>query len=139
MKKLNLILRRAAILLFTLFSFTAWSQTRTVTGVVKDATGPIPSVSILEKGTTNGAITDLDGKFSLAVGSNATLIISFVGYTTQEVAIGTQNVFNITLLEDSKTLGEVVVVGYGTQKKKDLTGSIVLLMQYFPFGNYAPK
>lgn len=138
MKKLNLILRRAAILLFTLFSFTAWSQTRTVTGVVKDATGPIPSVSILEKGTTNGAITDLDGKFSLAVGSNATLIISFVGYTTQEVAIGTQNVFNITLLEDSKTLGEVVVVGYGTQKKKDLTGSIVSISERnFQKGNIA--
>jgi TonB-dependent starch-binding outer membrane protein SusC len=129
MKKLNLILRRAAVLLFVMVAATAWSQTRTVTGVVKDATGPIPSVSILEKGTTNGAITDLDGKFSLAVGSNATLIISFVGYTTQEVAIGTQNVFNITLAEDSKTLGEVVVVGYGTQKKKDLTGSIVSISE----------
>jgi TonB-dependent starch-binding outer membrane protein SusC len=129
MKKLNLILRRAAILLFTLFTVTAWSQTRTVTGVVSDATGPIPSVSIMEKGTTNGVVTDLDGKFSLAVGKSAVLVISFVGYTTQEVAIGTQNVFNITLAEDSKTLGEVVVVGYGTQKKKDLTGSIVSISE----------
>jgi TonB-dependent starch-binding outer membrane protein SusC len=129
MKKLNLILRRAAILLFTLFSFTAWSQARTVKGVVSDATGAIPSVSVIEKGTTNGVVTDLDGKFSLAVGNNAVLVFSFVGYTTQEVVIGTQNVFNITLAEDSKTLGEVVVVGYGTQKKKDLTGSIATVTE----------
>jgi TonB-dependent starch-binding outer membrane protein SusC len=129
MKKLNLILRRAAILLFTLFSITAWSQTRTVTGVISDATGPIPSVSIMEKGTTNGVVTDLDGKFSLAVGKDAVLVCSFVGYTTQELPVGTQSVFNVTLVEDSKTLGEVVVVGYGTQKKKDLTGSIVSISE----------
>jgi TonB-dependent starch-binding outer membrane protein SusC len=129
MKKLNLILRRAAILLFTLFTVTAWSQTQTVTGVVKDATGAIPSVSVMEKGTTNGVVTDLDGKFSFAVSKNAVLVFSFVGYTTQEIPIGTQNVFNITMAEDSKTLGEVVVVGYGTQKKKDLTGSIVSISE----------
>jgi TonB-dependent starch-binding outer membrane protein SusC len=129
MKKLNLILRRAAILFFTLFSITVWSQTRIVTGVVSDATGAIPSVSVMEKGTTNGVVTDLDGKFSFAVGKSAVLVFSFVGYIAQEVPVGTQNVFNITLTEDSKTLGEVVVVGYGTQKKKDLTGSIVSISE----------
>jgi TonB-dependent starch-binding outer membrane protein SusC len=129
MKKLNLILRRAAILLLVMVSATAWSQSRTVSGVVSDASGTVPSVSVIEKGTTNGVVTDLDGKFSLSVADNAVLVFSFVGYTTQEVPVGAQSTINVTMVEDSKTLGEVVVVGYGTQKKKDLTGSIVSISE----------
>jgi TonB-dependent starch-binding outer membrane protein SusC len=120
MKKLNLILRRAAVLLLVMVSATAWSQTRTVSGVVNDAAGTVPSVSVIEKGTTNGVVTDLDGKFSLTVGNNAVLVFSFVGYTTQEVPVGNQTTFNIKIEEDSKTLGEVVVVGYGRVRLQPL-------------------
>ena len=79
----------------------------------------------MEKGTTNGTITDVDGKFSLEVFSdNATVIISYIGYLSNAVSIKGQSVFNITLKEDSQSLEEVVVVGYGTQKKATLTGAV---------------
>ncbi len=128
-------------LLLVLTGFaTTWAQNRTVSGVVKDAKGdPLPSVTVLEKGTQNGVTTDLDGKFSMKLGKDATtLVFSFIGFSPQEVAIGNQTAFSITLQEDAKTLGEVVVVGYGTQKKKDLTGSISTLSERnFQKGNIA--
>ena len=76
------------------------------------------------KGTTNGAITDLDGKFSLQAPPNATLVVSFIGYTTQEIELKGKNHIVVTLSEDSQALDEVVVIGYGTQKKVNLTGSV---------------
>lgn len=101
-------------------------QTVTVTGTVIDKYGEtIPGANIIEKGTTNGVITDMDGHYSINVsGSNPVLIFSFIGYTTQEVPIGSQRTLNITLQEESLDLEEVVVVGYGTQKKRDLTGAV---------------
>lgn len=97
-----------------------------VTGTVEDAIGPVIGASVLEKGNTgNGTITDIDGKFSLKVDSKATLVISFVGYKTQEIALNGQNLFQVKLVEDSEMLDEVVVVGYGSMRKKDLTGSIL--------------
>src|SRR5882762_4228106 len=97
-----------------------------VTGTVKSEAGkPIPGVNVLEKGTNNGTVTDAKGKYSLTVtDGNATLVFSFIGYAAQEVAVGDRGVIDIGLAEDTKTLGEVVVVGYGVQKKTDLTGSI---------------
>lgn len=97
-----------------------------VSGIVKDAKGtPIPGVNVVVKGTTNGVQTDFDGKFSIDVaGSNAALIISYIGYVNQEIKVGNQTNITITLLEDYAKLEEVVVVGYGTQKKSDLTGAI---------------
>lgn len=99
--------------------------TKKITGTVVDAQGPIIGASVVEKGTTNGVVTDFDGKFSLNVNSGATIVISFVGYETQEVKVGNQNNFNITLKDDNALLDEVVVVGYGVQKKKLVTGATV--------------
>lgn len=102
----------------------AFSQNITVKGIVKDAIGEsVIGASVVEKGTTNGIITGLDGDFTLQVRKDATLVISFIGYVTQEVKASTAPL-NITLQEDSKTLEEVVVIGYGTAKRSDVTGSI---------------
>ena len=98
---------------------------KTITGIVQDALGPIAGANIIVKGTTNGNITDMDGKFMLEnVPANATLVISYIGFTPQEIRVGNQTTFNITLQEDSEALDEVVVVGYGVMKKKDLTGAV---------------
>ena len=102
-------------------------QRRTVKGIVKDANGePIIGANVIVKGNkTIGVITNLNGEFSLEVPSNATLQISYIGYLNKEVKVsGNQVSFNIQLEEDSKTLDEVVVVGYGTQKKVAVTGAI---------------
>jgi len=101
-----------------------YAQTR-VTGNVVDAFGEsVIGASILEKGTSNGTITDIDGNFSLSVSQGAILQISYIGYISQEVTV-TGQPLSIILLEDTKTLDEVVVVGYGTMRKKDLTGSVI--------------
>ena len=103
----------------------AVQQSKTVTGTVSDAGGPVIGATIMEKGTSNGTVTDLDGNFSLNVQPGATLVISYVGYKTQEIAVGSQSVINIDLTEDADVLEEVVVVGYGVQKKKLVTGATV--------------
>ncbi|MBC9795213.1 SusC/RagA family TonB-linked outer membrane protein [Sinomicrobium weinanense] len=97
-----------------------------VTGEVLDKAGvPLPGATIMEKGTSNGTTTDFDGNFSLTVSDeDAILLISYIGYITQEVAVKSQKQIEVTLEEDAQKLDEVVVVGYGTQKKKDLTGAI---------------
>ncbi|MDR1602947.1 MAG: TonB-dependent receptor [Tannerella sp.] len=103
----------------------AWGQTKTVTGVVKDALGEtIIGASILEVGTTNGTVTDMDGSFSLRVAENATLNISYVGFMTQAVSVRGKTALTITLEEDTQSLEEVVVVGYGTARKADISGAI---------------
>lgn len=97
----------------------------TVSGTVRDASGEsVIGASVLEKGTTNGTVTDLDGNFSLSVSEGAILEISFIGYKTQEVKVQPGQTVNITLKEDTEVLDEVVVVGFGTQKKVNLTGSV---------------
>ena len=95
-----------------------------VAGVVNDAMGPVIGASVLEKGTTNGVITDFDGRFALNVRQGATLVISYVGYKTQEVKVVAGKEVSVLLAEDTETLDEVVVVGFGTQKKVNLTGSV---------------
>ena len=103
----------------------AQNATINVKGVVNDAMGPVIGASVVEKGNTgNGTITDIDGNFSLNVPSNSTLVISFVGYKTQELAVAGKTFFNIDLKEDNEMLEEVVVVGFATQKKVNLTGSV---------------
>ena len=96
-----------------------------VTGTVVDAMGPVIGASIMEKGTTNGTVTDFDGNFSLNVKPGATIVVSFIGFKTQEIAVGNQSTFNITMEDDNAVLEEVVVVGYGVQKKKLVTGATV--------------
>ena len=109
-------------LMFPVFGF---AQTIQVNGTVLDASGEsVIGASVLEKGTTNGVITDLDGKFQLEVSAKGTLQISYVGFQTQEIPVNNKKVFNITLKEDSEMLEEVIVVGYGTMKKSDMTGAI---------------
>ena len=100
-------------------------QTKKVSGTVVDAMGPVIGASIMEKGTSNGTVTDLDGNYSLSVGPNATLVITYVGFKTQEIRVGNESRLDVTLEEDNTNLDEVVVIGYGTQKKKLITGATV--------------
>ncbi|SNR67494.1 TonB-linked outer membrane protein, SusC/RagA family [Maribacter sedimenticola] len=95
-----------------------------VTGTVSDEMGPLPGASVLVKGTTNGTQTDFDGNFTIEAPNDAILVISYIGYKTMEVAVDSQTTINVTLLEDASKLDEVVVTGYGTQAKKDLTGAV---------------
>ena len=113
-------------LLGMLLPLHAFAQQITVNGVVQDVQGePIIGANILVKGTSNGTITDLDGNFQLTTDADATLVISFIGYQTQELPA--QPVMNITLRDDTEQLDEVVVIGYGSVKKNDLSGSVVAL------------
>jgi len=97
----------------------------TVTGVVTDNTGaPLPGASVVEKGTTNGTQTDFDGNFTIEVGDDAILVISYIGFSTQEVAVAGQSNINVSMAEDASQLDEVVVTGYGTQARGDITGSV---------------
>ena len=107
----------------------AAAQSKQVTGTVQDTAGePTIGASIVEKGNTgNGTITDMNGQFSITVPQSATLIISYVGFQTQEIALNGRTSINVKLKEDSEQLEEVVVVGYGTQKKADLTSAIATL------------
>ncbi len=127
MKDLIILFRKATITaLMCLLCSIAFAQSHSVTGIVKDVSGePMIGVNIAVKGTASGTVTDIDGKFSLSnVPEKAILTISFIGYVKQEIAVGEQKSLNVTLVSDSKTLKDVVVVGYGTMKKSDLTGSV---------------
>ena len=107
---------------------TNQKDTRTISGTIRDNMGPVTGANILVKGTTNGTITDLDGKFTLEnVPANAILQVSYIGYLPQEIEINNQTLFNIVLEEDNQALDEVVVVGYGTVRKADLAGSVSVL------------
>ena len=99
--------------------------TKKITGTVVDAMGPVIGASVVEKGTTNGTVTDFDGNFTLNVKPGATIVISFIGFETQEIKVGNQDNFQITMKDDNAVLEEVVVVGYGVQKKKLVTGATV--------------
>jgi len=101
----------------------AQQQSKKITGTVSDAMGPVIGASVVVKGTSNGVATDIDGKFSLNARPGQTLVVSFVGYLSKEVKVDSKNVYNITIEEDKKMLDEVVVVGYGTMKKSDLSGA----------------
>ena len=117
-------------LLFLLCMVPLWAfgQNITVKGVVKDATGQtVIGASVVQKGTTNGTISDFDGNFTLTVPSDAVLTISFVGYKTQEIPVAGKTSLEVTLSEDAQMLDNVIVVGYGTQKKEDLTSAIATL------------
>lgn len=104
----------------------AVQQDRKVTGTILDPSGmPVIGANVMVKGTTNGTITDMDGKFSLEVGKGAILVVSYIGFASQEIQVGNQAQLSITLREDAEALDEVVVVGYGTAKKSDLAGSVV--------------
>lgn len=114
-------------------------QTVTITGVVKDKEGePVIGANVLEKGTSNGVITNVDGEYVLKVkDSKSVLVISYIGYKTQEVVVGTHRKINITLQDDTELLDEVVVIGYGTQKKGDVTSAVASVKpEDFSVGNF---
>ncbi|MBW1655580.1 SusC/RagA family TonB-linked outer membrane protein [Flavobacterium quisquiliarum] len=120
--KLNVLL----IGMLVLFHTISYAQNKVVKGTVKDAAGlPIPGVNVLIKGSQNGVSTDLDGSYSINAASGDVLTYSFIGFKKQEISVGQSAVYNVVLKEDDNSLEEVVVVGYGVRKKKDLTGSIV--------------
>ena len=125
MKIISLMQRIVVVLMFLFGSVSLFAQQVLVRGIVKDASGePIIGASLLEIGTTNGTVTDFDGNFELNVASNAKLQVSYLGYQTQEVVANGKAPMVVILNEDSYALGEVVAIGYGSQKKKEVTGSV---------------
>ena len=124
LKKRWTLLQSVVFVMFLLSSTLAFAQNR-VAGTVTDKSGmPLPGVNVLEKGTTNGSITDVDGKFIIDhVEKGKTLLFSYIGFTTREVVVD-KNIINVTLQEDLQALDEVVVIGYGSMTRKDVTSSI---------------
>lgn len=119
-------MRALLLMLLAMVTLSVSAQNVTLTGTVTDSTGePIIGASVLEKGTpNNGTITNLDGEFSLKVAPNATVVISYIGMKSQEIAVNGKSRIDVTLHDDATALEEVVVIGYGTAKRKDLTGSV---------------
>lgn len=115
------------VLMFLSISMVA--QKVPVSGTVSDRTGPVIGASVIEKGTTNGTMTDNDGHFTLTVSKGAVIEISSIGYKTQEITVGAQTNFTVTMSEDNEFLDEVVVVGYGSMKKSDLAGASVSMKE----------
>ena len=129
------------LLLLTLTSTSLLAQGKRLTGNVSDDKGPVPGASVVVKGTTNGAVTDIDGNFALDLkADNATVMVSSVGYSTQQIAVGAQTSLNIVLQEDVSTLSEVVVTGYGSDAtKRQTTGAVATIkskdLKAIPSGN----
>ncbi len=121
----SITMRTSAFAAVALFSCSlAFAQTQKVSGTVLDNLGePLAGVNIVEKGTTNGTLTDIDGNYALNVARGKTLVFSFIGYRTAEVVVS-GTTLNVTLEEDSELLEDVVVIGYGSMQRKDLTSSI---------------
>ncbi len=126
MKKTLFSFRILVLLISVLFAFQAYAQEVQITGTTKDAAdgSSLPGVTVLLKGTTSGTISDIDGKYSIKAKAGQVLVFSFIGYTTQEITVGTQKVIDVSLKSSTTALEEVLVIGYGTQKKSDRTGSV---------------
>ncbi len=129
MKKRVLWLRYLVLVLGIAFGSAVYAQDLTITGTVTDAAdgSSIPGVTVAVKNTTTGAVTDVDGKYSVKVNAGAILVFSYVGYTTQEVTIKDQKVVNVALSASISSLNEVIVIGYGTVRKQDATGSVTAI------------
>lgn len=132
------------ILIFSLINLSGFAQDtgnkKSLTGTVVDLAGvPLPGVNIIEKGTSNGVVSDFDGDFIISVNPGSVLVFSFVGMTTKEVTVGNQSILRVTLEESTSTLDEIVVVGYGTQKREAITGSVATVdmseIEELPVGN----
>jgi TonB-dependent starch-binding outer membrane protein SusC len=122
--KIKLLTKLLLLPVLLVMGSSAFAQI-SVSGTVSDEDGTVPGVNIIEKGTSNGAQSDFDGNYTLNdVANNATLVFSYIGYTTQEIAVNGQSNINVTLQEDIESLGEVIVIGYGTTTIKDATGAV---------------
>jgi TonB-dependent SusC/RagA subfamily outer membrane receptor len=123
MKKI--FLKSYLTIAFMALTAFAFAQDRVVSGTIRDESGsPMPGVNVIVSGTTNGTVSDVSGKYSLSVGSGAKLLFSFIGYTSQEVEVGNSTVVDVSMKVDVTELSEIVVTGYASQEKKDLTGSV---------------
>lgn len=120
---MKITLLKSLIILGAFLSFSV-TQAQEVTGMVSDASGPLPGASVIEKGTTNGTQADFDGNYTISVGSDAILVVSYIGYKSMEVAVNGRPSINFTLEEDAEALDEVVIIGYGTTTVKDATGAV---------------
>ncbi|MEK6781476.1 MAG: SusC/RagA family TonB-linked outer membrane protein [Bacteroidota bacterium] len=131
MIRLYLSIRRYTIFVLLFASFVATAQERVVSGKVTSADdgAGIPGANIQIKGTSSGTVSDADGNFKINISPNATLVFSFIGYATQEIVVGTQSTINVSMLTDVVSLSEIVVTGYGTQEKKEITSSVVVLTE----------
>lgn len=110
---------------FILFSYSGYGQNKSIEGVVSDNSGnPLPGVTVIVKDTSNGTTTDFDGKFNLTATTGDSIVLSYVGFKTKEIEVGNSNSYNVTLEEENTALDEIVVVGYGTQKKSDIISSV---------------
>ncbi len=117
---------RFLLMLLLLACTAVFAQQKAVTGTVKDPSGaPMPGVNVVIRGTTVGTVTDVNGNFTINAAENDVLVVSFIGYKAQELPVGTQTNLAVELTDDLTTLGEVVVVGYGVQDKKVVTGATV--------------
>lgn len=129
------------VISFSDYAVNSFQQT--ITGTVTDGTVPLPGASVVVKGTTTGTQTDFDGNFSIIAPANATLVVSYIGYSTVEIKVEGQTSFNVTLEEDSSKLDEVIVTGYSTQAKKDLTGAVSVVsaeeLQAIPATTFAQQ
>ncbi len=120
--RINLLM---SLIMCALMYTSGYAQEKMVTGIVTDLSNfPVPGVNVIVKGTQNGVSTDFDGKYGISVSAGQTIVFSYLGFATKEIKIGNANSYNITLESDNETLSEVVVVGYGTQKKKLTSGSL---------------
>ena len=127
MKKIRFGLKTLYLVLALFLSFNTFAQSTSVSGTVVSADDGfgLPGVNVIVKGTTNGTVTDFDGNYTLNVADlNATLVFSYIGFTTQEIPLNGQTTVNATMTEDATALDEVVLVGYGTQIKRQVTGSV---------------
>jgi TonB-dependent starch-binding outer membrane protein SusC len=135
--KLNSLGRSFVLLICLFMGVSAMAQDRTVTGKVSSGDEPLVGASVVLKGTTKGTLTDIDGNFSVSAPENSTLVVSFVGYATQEIAVGNQTSINVTL--NSSTLDEVVVTGYAVETKRQTTGAVSTIkakdLRTIPSGN----
>ena len=122
MKKITRLLFLSVAILFTGFTMAQSTVTGTVIDAEMDA--PLPAANIIEKGTKNGVSSDFDGNFTITANSDAVLVFSYIGFATQEVNVGGQTTINISMAEDFSQLSEVVVLGYASQTRGDLTGSV---------------
>ena len=121
----KLMLYKLVCLVFLCLSFSGYSQNKNINGMVSDDSGmPLPGVNVIIKGTSTGASTDFDGEFNLSAATGQTLVFSYVGFKTKEVVVGNANTYNVTLDTDSALLDEIIVVGYGSQKKSDVISSV---------------
>lgn len=123
--KQNFYLKSGIFLFLLALSINVYGQSSVVKGQVTDESNePVPGTTVIVKGTTSGTITDLDGNYSISVSNNAVLVFSFIGFISKEIIVGNNSIINVTLNTDLSDLEEVIVVGYGTQKKSQLTGAI---------------